>query len=177
MIDEEWHCKIIEKIAEGMKPSVYVELGIFMGQTLNRVAQHVGEGYAVDVEDRCNNIVDKQKIRSFKETTNKFADRWRLEINKPIDLIFIDADHSRDAVFCDVKNFWPYLVADTGLMLLHDMWPPTKALTTSVRCGNAYESKNDIMDFIGIGKDAEIITLPVQYGLTIIRKKGSAWQN
>lgn len=175
MIDEEWHCKFIENLAAQMRPTIYVELGIFRAQTLNRVSQHVVEGFAVDVEDRCNDIADKSKIKSFRETTDKFAERWRNEINKQIDLIFIDADHSRDAVFRDVKNFWPFLKEDLGLMVLHDMWPPSKELTVRNRCGDAFAAKNEIRNFLR--DDAEIITLPVQYGLTIIRKKGMAWQN
>lgn len=60
-------------------------------------------------------------------------------------------------------------------MVLHDMWPPIKELTIPSRCGNGYTAKEDIYKSIFPG--GEMLTVPAQYGLTLIRKKGGAWQN
>lgn len=155
-----------------MRPEVYVELGIAVCGTINRVSPHASEVYAVDAGVSCAiNIADKEKVKFYGEYTTKFADRWREEIKKPVDLIFIDADHSASAVRQDVLNFLPWLKESTGLMLLHDTWPPTREHANPSNCGDCYLIKPWLTELSKM-ENLEVCTIPTQYGLTLIRKRG-----
>lgn len=173
------HHAIIEAIASHMKPEVYVELGIAVCGTLNRVVPHAKRVYAVDINaSSAGNIKEPGRVNFFPESTDNFADRWR-SIGSAIDLVFIDADHSFSAVKKDVANFLPYLKVSTGLMLLHDTWPPTPEHTSFNNCGDCFKIKEWLRE---LNKNEyfnslEIVTIPAQFGLTIIRKRGeAAWQ-
>lgn len=176
MADEHWHSKFIELLAAELKPAVYVELGISVCETINRVSPLAKHVWCCDVQDFRGQISHGHNVDFFHENTGEFAKRWNKDIRKEIDLIFIDADHSREAVLHDVQAFYPWLKPDTGIMVLHDMWPPTKELTDVRRCGNGYGAKGEIFQNV-IFPDGEMLTIPAQYGLTLIRKKGYAWQN
>jgi hypothetical protein len=166
------HYDVIEKIAGGLQPNIYVELGIFRGKTFNLVARHANKAYAVDVAGaqkhiKCNHA------EFFMGTTQTFASYWNLKVQKSIDLIFIDADHSKESVLQDVKNFLPWLKIDTGLMVLHDTWPLSKEKIKPEYSGDCYL----VPKALKANYDLEILTLPFLCGLTIIRKPGSDWRN
>ena len=169
------HSLILEAIASHMKPKVYVELGIAVCGTLNKVSPHAEDIYAVDAgANTATNIAEKERVKFFGEFTDDFANRWRNEIAKEIDLIFIDADHSAESVKKDVINFLPWLKVDTGLMVLHDTWPPTKEHANPSNCGDCFKIKGWLRS---IDQSLEVCTIPTQYGLTLIRKVGGDWRN
>lgn len=174
------HHAIIEAIASHMKPDVYVELGIAVCGTLNRVVPHAKEVYACDLAaHNLGNIHEPERVNFYAETTDLFAERWKRDVNKAIDLCFIDADHSFSAVKKDVANFLPFLKTSTGLMLLHDTWPPTPEHTSFNNCGDCFKIKEWLRDLNKkeYFSSLEIVTIPAQFGLTIIRKRGeAAWQ-
>ena len=90
-----------------------------------------------------------------------------------IDLIFIDADHSKDAVLKDVDSFWPYIKPDTGLLILHDTWPLNKQQTAPGYSGDCYLATKEIVSKYS----CELLTIPVPYGITLIRRVGKDWRN
>jgi hypothetical protein len=174
----EFHTEILRNIAIQMKPAIYVELGVFLGETLNAVLPWVTEeAYACDIYDNfAANIPPDQrhKVHIYSNTrTDALAIGWRETVKKPIDLIFIDADHSKEAVVEDILAFLPFLKEDTGLMVLHDMWPPDRGQTAPGFCGDGYLLK----PWLNVQSELEYCTLPLQYGVGIIRKIGKAWQN
>lgn len=178
MINEHWHSEMIEHIAAGLKPFLYVELGISHCMTLNRASAFAEMIYCCDVNDKKDSISHKGKTKFFKESTDEFFKRWENEIRLPIDMIFIDADHSEATVYRDATNFYNWLRPDSGIMLLHDTWPPVKDLIIPSRCGDGFKAVRKIKEKLSDRDfEAEIVTLPAQYGLTIIRKTGDAWQN
>ena len=95
------------------------------------------------------------------------------EIKKEIDLIFIDADHSKEAVWEDFQNFYKWLRPNTGILVMHDSWPPNQAYTHPGRCGDCYMAISKVKQI----EDAEVLTLPFQYGLTLVRKVAEDWRN
>jgi hypothetical protein len=167
------HYDVLEKIAAGLEPNIYVELGIFRGKTFNLVARHAAKAYAADVQDagrhiKCNNA------EFFKGTTQEFSAHWDKNIQKQIGLIFIDADHSKKSVVSDVNNFYKWLEPDSGLMVLHDTWPLSKAKTAPGYSGDCYLAPGWIKLSY---PEAEVLTLPFLCGLTLIRKPGGDWRN
>lgn len=171
----EFHCEILKAIAREMKPNVYVELGICGGSTFNAVAPFSSEAYAVDIAiGMPKAILQGEKYKPFVMKTEEFAKKWKEDIKKEIDLIFIDADHSKEAVYNDIMNFWPYLKTDSGLMVLHDMWPPSSKYVDPGYCGDGFLVKQKIKKEL---PDLEFVSLPLQYGLGVMRKAGKDWRN
>lgn len=173
----EFHTEILRTIARQMGPRVYVELGVHEAHTLNAVIPYAAEIYACDIKSFSTHIPAQYagRVRDFSGTrTDEFAVKWKNDIGQEIDLIFIDADHSKESVYKDIMNFWPYLKTDTGLMVLHDMWPPSPKYVDQGYCGDGFLVKQKIKKEL---PDLEFISLPLQYGLGIMRKVGKDWRN
>lgn len=167
------HRELLEKISKAMQPDVYVELGVYLGKCFNMVSAHASEAWAVDIEDVGETI--RRGANFYKGTTKDFSEHWNDNIKKHIDLIFIDADHSKEAVLNDVVNFLPWLKVDTGLMVLHDTWPKNKMETSPKYSGNAYLVPPIVKNLFGV--NTEILTFPYLCGLTFIRALGDNWRN
>lgn len=97
-------------------------------------------------------------------TTNTPLEKINKLINKPIDLLFIDGDHSIRGCMNDFALLYPH-VSTGGYIVLHDIYPE--------HCG--YEGpryiidhcikKSSYFDFVEIG------THPYNFGMAIIQKK------
>lgn len=170
---EEFHANILESIAKEMKPQVYVELGIYCGDTFKRIMNYASRGYACDINNEVYSVASAKSF-AYCMRTDEFYDVWNNEIKFPIDLIFIDADHSANSVIKDVNNFYPWLKTDKGIMALHDTWPPSERYVDPGYCGDSYKVKKILKDKY---EDMEIFTLPLQYGVSLIRKVGHDWRN
>lgn len=76
-----------------------------------------------------NNLMDHIKV--IQMTTEKAAEFWRETMQRNIDLLFIDADHSYDAVRRDFE-LWSSFVIPGGIIVFDDVpfWPgPTRLCT------------------------------------------------
>jgi predicted O-methyltransferase YrrM len=128
-------------LARALKPSVAVEIGSARGKSacfVGRALKENGSGklFAIDPHTRTDwndeNSVDtleimRGNIRALKlerhveiirDTSVNAAARWML----PIDMIFIDGDHSYDGVKRDWELFSPF-VKRFGVVVFHDtMW-------------------------------------------------------
>ncbi len=125
-------------LAKALKPKVAVEIGSARGKSACYVGQALKENgggklFAIDPHTRTNwndeNSVDtldemRRNIRSFRlekqieiirETSERAAGRWML----PIDLLFIDGDHSYEGVKRDWELFSPH-VSSFGIVIFHD---------------------------------------------------------
>jgi predicted O-methyltransferase YrrM len=173
MEDKMKHESFIEFLASYVKPQVYVELGVYDGSTFDRVRPHVEDwSYGVDLKPRMDDL-DGTDFTVYKMSTQEFSKLWNEDIHEDIDLMFIDADHSKEAVLKDVDNFWSYLKDDTGLLLLHDTWPLNKYQTQVGFSGDCYLATLEIKKKY----KCELLTIPVPYGLSVIRKVGGDWRN
>ena len=86
-------------------------------------------------------------------------------LSAPIDLLFIDGDHSKRGCLSDFFMFLPF-VAIGGYIVLHDIYPencgcdgPRWVIDHCVKRSRAFEL-------------LEISTYPNNYGMAIIRKRG-----
>ena len=171
-----FHKNVIRDIAQEMRPAVYVELGVLGGDTFKTILPYTSCAFACDVSPESREHVEPNnpKVRFYGMTTDDFADIWKNEIRLEVDMIFIDACHNEKNVTRDAQNFYQFLKQDTGLMFLHDTWPPNIAEVDPNRCGDAYLSKKKLLSTLD---NCEMVTLPCQYGLSIIRKVGDNWRN
>lgn len=84
-------------------------------------------------------------------------------------MLFIDADHSKEAVLHNFKDFFPY-VAPHGLILLLDIHPGNEQMMQPEGCGTAYLAIEELLRGTG---PYEMMTILISPGLTICRKRRS----
>jgi predicted O-methyltransferase YrrM len=171
---DNWHEDFIVHLAKITKPSVYVELGLYRCSLFNKMVPFAGKLYGVDINPDADKFMKKnQNAFFFNMKTDEFAEKLRRD-PLVIDMIFIDADHSKNAVIRDFFNFFPY-VRPHGLILLHDTHPRSEFFTQPDYCGDGYKAIEEISRE---SKGYEMVTIPVHPGLTLIRKKNTqiSWQ-
>lgn len=166
-VPENWHESFIEHLASVLKPVVYLELGLYHCDLFNRILPHAQTLIGVDINEEAGTFMAQSEKTSFvHSTTDEFAESLRAN-PRVIDMLFIDANHSRDSVLKDFWSFFPF-VNDHGLILLHDTHPKNYQYTDKGYCGDAYlvieELKNHSDEF-------EMMTIPIHPGLTLIRKR------
>ena len=133
--DSAW---LLYGLARALKPKVAVEIGSARGKSACYVGQALKENgsgklFAIDPHTRTDwndeDSVDtldemRRNIRSLKlekrveiirETSERAAARWML----PIDMLFIDGDHSYEGVKRDWELFSPHVSA-FGVVIFHD---------------------------------------------------------
>lgn len=99
------------------KDSVYLEVGVRHGRSLAWARQwSKGDVYGVDINNELH--TDHPMLRDvnfIQAESNKAVINWSL----PIDVLFIDGDHSYEGVKDDWDNFSP-LVKAGGIVYFHD---------------------------------------------------------
>ncbi len=162
-----WHVELIDFLGGLIRPKVYVELGVYRCDLFNRMIPHAEKLIGVDIDPAVGNFMQQsEKVRFFNGTTQEFAQELR-ENPLQIDLLFIDADHAKEAVLQDFNDYFPF-VAPHGLILLHDTHPGDTSMLQREYCDTAYEAAAEL------AKDTteyELMTLPYSPGLTLCRKR------
>jgi predicted O-methyltransferase YrrM len=171
-----------------LTPSVVVEVGSARGKSTCSMAlacRRNGHGrvYAIDphVKNPWSEIGTggdnedflRSRLRSYKlepwceiirETSADALRSWRL----PVDLLFIDGDHSYAGVKTDFEGFRPWLTKQ-ALVVFHDTtWDPE----TIARNKTVYQQEDDmgVPQYMAELKDAGFhsVTFPALPGLTIL---------
>ena len=140
----------------------YIEYGVREGTTLNFIASIVEKAYGVDYNLPSVNLLDNCEFHQTYTTTfseNKLP-------NIKYQYAFIDADHNSKAVLKDFDSIYKYIDSG-GYIFLHDTYPCDYYLTLPDKCYDCYKSPIIIKENY---PNIEIVTLPLNPGLTIIRK-------
>ena len=153
------HSDFIENLAKIYKPKVYLELGLYMGETFGKVRKHAKRAIGVDL------VLPKNlKGELFQESTNVFFEHF----DEQVDMIFIDADHSFLSVVEDFEHSMK-LLKNSGILILHDTDPEHRGLLDPGYCNDCYR----IVEFLEQDDEVNAVTLPVsEAGLTIV-----TWKN
>jgi len=119
-------CQMSSKISGGN----IVEIGRKMGGSLLLLSAssdncHI---FSVDIRDKhlneardlCDQFIPRDKYSLITSSSVLFGQEWK---NGPIDLIFIDGDHSYGAVLEDLQTWIPH-VKSGGIVLMHDYFFP-----------------------------------------------------
>lgn len=174
MVGLNWHEDFIVHLASLVRPKVYVELGLFQCALFNRIIPYAEQLIGVDIRAEAGQYMQHSfNARFVKATTQEFAKE--LEGNPlQINMLFIDADHSKDAVLKDFQDFFPF-VAPHGLILLHDTHPGNEEMMQPGLSGTACQAAEILSRDTG---PYELMTIPVSPGLTICRKRQRqlSWQ-
>lgn len=132
----QWEYELSElvKIFKWHAPLVTVELGVWQGGTLRewlRYAPKTGHVIGIDQNESDPAFVEWAKaagVRYDYICGNTHADSTlttleRMLDGRPIDFLFIDADHTETGVTRDFVTYGPY-VRDGGIIALHDILDP-----------------------------------------------------
>jgi predicted O-methyltransferase YrrM len=151
---------MVTSIVRATGCETYLELGLYVGETFEKVFPVVRRAIGVDTKD-----VRSQKIGEFHQCT---TDEFFLNFRDMVDLIFIDADHRFESTKKDFLNSINILNRH-GLILIHDTDPITANLLDAGYCGDSYK----MINYIHTEKpDFNIVTLPIaEAGLSIITRK------
>ena len=167
----------------GLRYRKYVELGIntpcpndqtnshLYRNNFKLVAPLFDVAHAVDVDPQCLDYVkDVKSLVWHNMTTDNFIKNEMPKIGE-VDFVFIDACHTFEASFNDFLGMAPY-VRDNGIVLLHDSHPPRQKFIREDGnlSGEVYKTAEKIRNDPDIRKNWEIVTLPVDFGVSILRK-------
>lgn len=159
------HSDVIGILASIYRPNVYVELGLYEGETFRKVQPYAKELYGVDIKPNSQ----LESLKRFPNshihycTTNDF----HANFTGKIDMAFIDADHCLESAKSDFDNILTKLNPG-GIILLHDTDPISDNLIDPGYCGDSYK----IVSMLENNPDVNIVTLPVtEAGLSIVTKK------
>jgi len=104
-------------------------------------------------------------------STEELATQWaRKPI--PIDLLYIDADHSHEQSLVDFEHFSPYVVPN-GLVLMHDTFPLSETHEQLQYSGTVWKTARYIKKHYS--SEFEIMTLPYLCGISLLRKRGTKY--
>ena len=171
---ENWHENFIVHLASIIRPKNYVELGLYQCELFNQIIPYADKLIGVDISPEAGKYMKKTEKTKF--VCSSTVDYYKkIKSNSiVIDLLFIDANHSKKSVQEDFENFFPF-VADQGIILLHDGYPKNKDYTNSGYCGDGYRAIEELSQKTDL---YEMVTIPMHPGVTICRKrlKHLPWQ-
>ena len=164
------HSTFIAIIASIVKPNVYVELGLYEGETISKVLPHVNKCFGIDMKTNTT-LQNLENCHKNKLTINYCkTDDFFLNFNQKIDMAFIDADHCFESAIKDFENVLK-LLNDNGIIFMHDTDPINNNYIDPGFCGDSYK----LVPLLEKRKDINIITLPMtEAGLSLIMKKNSS---
>lgn len=166
-VPENWHENFIVEISKVLRPKVYVELGLYKSALFNKMIPYCGKLIGVEIKKELEPFMIKDRKTQFVNmTTDEYAKTLKENPIK-IDLIFIDANHSKEQLKKDFNNFFPF-VSDNGVILIHDSYPKNSEYTNPGYCGDGYKY---IAEISKKRKNFELVTIPTHPGLTIVRKR------
>ncbi|MFA5844416.1 MAG: glycosyltransferase [Coriobacteriia bacterium] len=164
-----WHVDFIVRLAALLRPCVYVELGLYQCELFNQVIPFAEQLVGVDAGPASGEYMEPAPNARFVcATTQDFA-RQLHESPMSIDMLFIDADHSRESVLRDFKDYFSF-VSPHGIVLLHDSHPGDAELTQPGYCGTGYQAVEELSRDTS---EYEMMTIPISPGLTLCRKRAS----
>lgn len=165
----DWHAPIVAALVAAYgrhRPAVYVEIGVDRGHTMRAVAPHAAENHAVDVTFEHVNGPLGPNVHRWPMPSAEFfkgAASWL----EP-DVVFVDGDHSAEAVNDDIANALTVLKRD-GTIAVHDTFPTERRWAES-HCGDGYR----VIEELRADRELDVATLPVFPGLTLITFRQSA---
>jgi hypothetical protein len=139
----------------------YIEFGVSKGDSIEIISDYVKNVHGVDITQY---EPKKKNINFYCMTTDQFSIDYLPDIN--YDYAFIDADHSSKQAIIDFENIYKFINIG-GYIFLHDTYPCMIENLLPNACNDCYKTPLYIKDKY---PTIEIITLPINPGLTIVKK-------
>jgi tetratricopeptide (TPR) repeat protein len=119
----DYYFEVLAKVIGHVKPTTYVEIGIFRGESL-RLATSASAIVGIDPDPKINGELAPH-VKVFKTTSDAFFAKYDLssEIGyRPVDLAFIDGMHQFEFAMRDFANLERYCRRES-VILIHDCYP------------------------------------------------------
>lgn len=163
------HTFIIKTIISYMKNKInynnqkntYIEYGVRDASNLNQIIPIVDNTYGIDI---INSKLHHNSCNFFTGSTDDFSLNHLPNIK--FHFAFIDADHKFESCIKDFDNIFKY-IQPGGFIFLHDTYPCNLQLLNPEFCNDCYKTPIMIKEKY---PNIEILTIPLNPGLTIIRK-------
>lgn len=149
-------------------PKIYLEIGLNLCQTFNRLALLSEMSIGVDPNPDCVDCLSVDSATIHTMTSDDFFRSFSNELRGKLDLVFIDGLHTKEQVERDFNSSLP-LLNSNGWIVLHDTYPPGREYTTSRYCGDVWEFADKLKTELDYTR-YELITFPWCFGLTGIHK-------
>ena len=157
------HPEFFELFFSWLKPENYLELGVRDGATFRKVSKHCKKSVGVDLFPAPFPL--EENMEFYVTSTDDYFNN--LDENIMFDAVFIDADHSHEQSLKDFINVKDRVIED-GFIFFHDTYPYDPVFFDVHACNDAYKTAHYIkQNFID---DFEIVTLPINPGVTIVKK-------
>jgi len=160
----EFYRSFLEFFCHWFRPASYLEIGLHAGETFGRLIPYCGRLRGVDaVLPRLPKLPPRCSL--YPLTSDEY---FRLHPGERYDLVFIDGCHEHQQVLRDVRNSLACLTPN-GVIMAHDMFPPSRDVTDPGGCGDAYKAAIELRQ----DRSLEVYTIPVRYGVTLIGRIGT----
>ena len=159
------HVEFLVLMAKWIKPECYLELGVRGGDSLWPISQYCNMCCAVDIDFSHLKFPKKENIMFVEKTTDAFF--AELEPEVIFDMIFIDAAHEHEASLKDFINASKHIIED-GFIFLHDTYPYSEEMKKPCFSNDCYKTPLYIKKHFS--EDFEVVTLPFNPGLTVVKK-------
>lgn len=159
--DHGFHRAFLGQLAARMKPHCYIELGLGTDPAILNVGEHCFKAYGVD--RKVEKFAAPPNSVILEMSTDEFFAAYSDTIEPP-ELVFIDADHSKDQVLKDLEAV-AAIAGDNCIVVLHDTFPENLEQTRPGLCSDSYR----VAEYLAASKTWEVVTLPIPPGLTICR--------
>jgi predicted O-methyltransferase YrrM len=158
------HISFLEMMAKWIKPENYLELGVRDSKCFKVISKYAIKSTGVDMQPLHTEF--KKNMSFYLGSTDQYFESIK-DTNIQFDFVFIDADHSHEQSLKDFMNVSKHIVED-GFIFLHDTYPYDPVMLSPDLCNDAYQTPLFIKQ--NLIRDFEVITLPFNPGLTIIKK-------
>lgn len=160
------HSEFIRVLTQIYTPKIYIELGLYDGETFGKVIPNAGRLIGVDLVDnpKLNSLKGNPKVDFRFCSTDMFFSVYKGNA----DFIFIDADHKYESALRDFENSLRIL-SRGGIIVMHDTDPDDDKYINPRYCGDSYK----IVNRLESDPRVNILTFPVSSpGLSVISRKG-----
>jgi hypothetical protein len=160
-----YYTTIISSIAQQLKPSVYLEVGVFQCVTFNEVSKHANLAIGSDLIESSRNFFSHSNQELVVGDIDVVAD-FLFNRNLSLGMVFIDANHQKEFVVRDFEALEPFLDRNS-LVIFHDTFPGTREQSAPEFCGDAYLAVPLLREKF---PNYSFVTLPIHPGLTFATK-------
>lgn len=164
---------LVVALAHFIRPKFYLEVGIHTGETISRIRDLGGYCLGIDIADK--RPTAHHGLYEFRrsDSSSWLKDSLPAAVDEhgPIELAFIDADHTFEGSLRDFDLVFPHVCPD-GIICLHDVWPLEERYTGPVPRdprGSWFGDVYKTADVIRQRDECEIVTFPAA-NIAIIRK-------
>lgn len=161
------HPNFIASVAKFYRPCLFVEYGTGEGVATKVYAPYCKQVFGVDMGRVPSTQEEIPNLTFFKMSTREFKKTVLDRLPITIDMAFIDASHDSRDVWQDFEDLFPKMT-ENGIIFMHDTFPCMEEWATSTFSWDTWKVPRMIKE--KYGNVCEVLTIPVQPGLTMVKK-------